>query len=83
MTGESKFDLIILTNTSHSPDQIRKMVPAIKARYPQTRIIVVSGYATGEWMRDLRGLGVDGFLELPVEAVSLRTEVAALLVAPV
>jgi DNA-binding NarL/FixJ family response regulator len=78
-TGGRTFDVIIATNTSLTPVQIRKMIPIIRARNPDARIIVLSGYCREEWVTDLRQTGIDGFLELPFEEGALLSEVSALL----
>jgi DNA-binding NtrC family response regulator len=80
--GDRVYDLIIVTNTSLTPDQIRNVIPGIKSLHPQSPVIVVSGYCVEEWVSDLKRLGVDKFLELPVAEDTLRTEVAAILPAP-
>ncbi len=77
-----KFDLLIVTNTSISPAQIQRMVPEMKARYPDTRIIVLSGYCPDDFVTDLKQKGIDGFLLLPFKEDVLLKKVAALLPIP-
>jgi two-component system cell cycle sensor histidine kinase/response regulator CckA len=77
-----RFDLVILTNTSIPPVHIPSIVPEIKARHPQGRIIVLSGYFSESYAEDLKQKGIDEFFPLPFEEDALLGEVARLLSNP-
>jgi len=76
------FDLVIATNTSVSPGQIKSIVPDIKTRYPKCRVLVLSGYFPKDFVANLREIGVDGFHPLPFEEFALLKDVAASWPAP-
>ena len=75
-------NLVIATNTSLPPARIRMIVPDIRARYPQARIMVLSGYCPDDFVADLREKGIDQFLALPFKEDALIKEVAELLSKP-
>ena len=77
-----RFDLVIVTNTSIPPTHIPSIVPDIKSRHPDGRIIVLSGYYPLGLVTDLKQKGVDGFLPLPFEEDALLEEMARLLSGP-
>lgn len=78
-----KYAMVIATNTSLSPSQIQYVVPAIKAQFPDARIIVLSGFYSTDFVSDLKQKGVDGCLPLPFEEVVLMNKVDELLSAPI
>lgn len=75
-------DLVIVTNTSLSPDYIRIVVADIKVRDPHARIIVLSGYSAHDFVADLKQDGIDGFLTLPFEEGALLKEISNILAKP-
>ncbi len=75
-------DLVIVTNTSLSPDYIRIVVADIRVRDPHARIIVLSGYSPDDFVEDLEQEGIDGFLALPFEEGELLNEIAKILAKP-
>jgi len=75
-TASSTCDLVIATNTCLPPARIRAIVPAIKARYPRIRIVVLSGHYPDDFVADLKQKGIDGFLTLPFKEDVLLKEVA-------
>jgi DNA-binding NtrC family response regulator len=77
-----RFDLVIVTNTSIPPAHIPSIVPDIKARHPQGRIIVLSGCSSEGFVDDLKRKGMDEFIPLPFEEDALLGEVARLLSNP-
>lgn len=77
-----KFDMVIATNTSLPCHEIETIIPDIKARCPDARIIVLSGYCTDDWVADLKKKGIDEFLELPYDENDLLEEVEGLLSSP-
>jgi DNA-binding NtrC family response regulator len=78
----TRFHLVIATNTSLTPSQIQSIVPDIKARHPHARIIVLSGYFPEDFVADLRRKGIHGFLPLPFQQAGLLKEVAGQLSSP-
>jgi DNA-binding NtrC family response regulator len=80
--SNTQFDLVIATNTSLTPAQIQGIVPDIRARHPHTRIIVLSGYCSDDFVADLRQKGIHGFLPLPFGQTALLEEVAGQLSMP-
>lgn len=82
-TACREFDLVIATNTSLSCNRLGAIIPDIKARCPNARIIVLSGYCAAAWVADLKQRGINEFLELPYDEGRLLKEVACLLSAPV
>ncbi len=77
--AHTKCDLVIITNTSLSPADIRNVIPDIRAGDPHARIIVLSGYSPDDFVADLKQDGIDCFLALPFEEGELLKEVARLL----
>jgi DNA-binding response OmpR family regulator len=77
-----RFDLVIVTNTSLTPPEIRSTVPEIKSGHPEVRIMVLSGYIDERWVADLKLNGVDRFLPLPFKIKALLTVVSGLLLTP-
>jgi DNA-binding NtrC family response regulator len=75
--------MAIATNTSPSPSQLQIIVPDIKAHYPQTPIIVLSGYYPDEFVIDLKQKGINRFLKLPFLEDDLIKEVERLLDNPI
>jgi DNA-binding NtrC family response regulator len=82
-TGRRDFDLIIATNTSLTPVHIQRIIPQMKARHPDARLIVLSGYRAKEWVTDLKKNGTDEVLELPFEKDAFLREVSGLLSQPI
>ena len=76
--SQKKYNLILLTNNVLSPRQIQALVPKIKRQYPSIKIIVVSGWKTPEFIRDLREKGVDDFLPLPLVFDDLLQKVTSI-----
>jgi CheY-like chemotaxis protein len=63
--SRGKYDLVLLTNNGLRPSDIRVLIPEIKRKYPGIKIIVLSGWNTPKFIRDLKEQGIDGFLTLP------------------
>jgi DNA-binding NtrC family response regulator len=80
--ANTRFHLVIATNTSLTPSQLQSIVPDIKARHPHVRIIVLSGYFPDDFVADLRQRGIHGFLPLPFKQSALLEEVAGQLSHP-
>jgi DNA-binding NarL/FixJ family response regulator len=76
------FDLVIVTNTSVPPRQIKNIIPEIKVRLPDARLIVLSGYCPDDFVAELLHKGMDGFLPLPYDQDSLLKRVDGLLSLP-
>jgi DNA-binding NarL/FixJ family response regulator len=77
--GGEQVHLVIATNTSMTPSQIRTIIPDIKSQLPNARILVLSGFSDDAWVADLQLQGIDGFLTLPFELEVLVKGVAGLL----
>lgn len=76
-------DLVIVTNTSLTPIHIRNIIPDIKARHSQVRIMVLSGYHSESFVADLGEKGMDVFLPIPYDEDVLLKEVEGLLSKPI
>jgi len=63
--SREKYDLVLLTNNGLRPSDIQALIPEIKKKYPGIKIIVLSGFSTPKFVRDLKEQGIDDFLSLP------------------
>ena len=57
-----EYDLVLLTNNGLRPIDIQALIPEIKKKHPGIKIIVLSGFSTPEFVRDLKEQGIDDFL---------------------
>jgi two-component system, cell cycle sensor histidine kinase and response regulator CckA len=80
--ARENIDLAIITNSSLPPSRIPSIVPDIKARHPDARLIVLSGYYTEDFVAELVRKGIDRFLTLPYAQDALLNEVDGLLSMP-
>ena len=69
--AERKYDMILMTNHCLSPSQIKPLIPEIKKKHPAIKIIVMSGYNTPEFARNLMEQGIDDLLPLPFVVLDL------------
>ena len=76
--SRKNYDMVFLTNNSMGPRTIQALVPEIKKKYPHIKIIVLSGYSTPEFVRDLKEQGIDGFLSLPFSRDDLVQKVTSI-----
>lgn len=66
--SRTKYEIVILTNTTMTATHIIPVVPEIKKRFPNIRIIVISGDAREEYIKELYDLQIESFLKIPLEA---------------
>jgi DNA-binding NarL/FixJ family response regulator len=59
------YDLILPTNNGLTPPKILELIPEIRKKDRDVRIIVLSGYHPPEFVRELEEKDVDGFLPMP------------------
>ena len=69
LTGliRTKPDLVIATNNGIPPGVILEIIPLIKRTCPGIGIMVLSGYATLPFAKELKKLGVHEFFALPYD----------------
>ena len=76
--SRGKYDLILLTNNGLRPIDIQAFIPEIKRKYAGIKIIVLSGWNTPEFVRDLMEQGIDDLLPLPFAIVDLIQTVTSI-----
>jgi DNA-binding NtrC family response regulator len=76
--SQDRYDLLLVTNNSLVPEQIRELVSRVRSAYPGLAIIVVSGADEPEFISDLVQRGADDFIPMPFEANQLITSVKRL-----
>lgn len=59
-----QYCMVILTNTSLMPKHILELVPIIKQKYANIKILILSGYAEDNFDKTLISLGADAFMKL-------------------
>jgi DNA-binding NtrC family response regulator len=62
---QKKYDLILPTNNGLSPGKILGLIQEIKKKDPGTKIIVISGYSTPEFVKELNVEAADDYLPMP------------------
>ena len=70
---------VVLTNNSLSPTDILTVVPEIKRRHRGLKVVVMSGYRTEEFERELEGFGIEAFFPIPFESEQLVASIVELL----
>lgn len=70
-----RYSLILPTNNGLTPSKILELVPEIRKRNPDAKIIVLSGHFSADFMRELRKKGIDGFLPMPFRSEELVRKV--------
>lgn len=73
--SQDSYDLLLVTNNTLVPDQIREVVSGVRSAYPRLAIIVVSGFAEPKFISDLAQRGADEFIAMPFDADQLITSV--------
>ena len=63
--SRKNYDMVLLTNNGLRPIDIQALIPEIKKKHLGIKIIVLSGFSTPEFVRDLKEQGIDDFLSLP------------------
>lgn len=76
--SRKKYDMILPTNNFLSPGQIQSLIPEVKTKYPAVKIIVLSGFNTPEFVRDLKEQGIDDFLSMPFSPDDLVEKVISI-----
>lgn len=69
--SQDRYDLLLVTNNSPGPDQIREVVSGVRSAYPSLPIIVVAGFTEPEFISDLVQRGADEVIPLPFDAGQL------------
>jgi DNA-binding NarL/FixJ family response regulator len=77
--AEIKYDAVIPTNLGLSPHCIPQFVSLIKEAHPTTRIVVLSGYDSPDFVLDLKRRGIDDFFHMPFEPEELHSRIKQLL----
>jgi DNA-binding response OmpR family regulator len=76
--SRKKYDMVLPTNNGLRPSDIQALIPEIKKKYPDIKIIVLSGFSTPEFIRDLREQGIDDFLSMPFSLDNLVQKVTSI-----
>ena len=76
--SRKNYDMILPTNNGLTPSKIQALVPEIKKKHPHTKIIVLSGYSTPEFVRGLKEQGIDDFLCMPFSLDDLVQKVTSI-----
>lgn len=63
--SRKNYDVVLPTNNGLTPNAILDLIPVIKRENPGSNIIVLSGFKTQEFIRDLKERGIDDFLSMP------------------
>ena len=69
--SQNNYDMVLPTNNGLTPSTILSIVPEIKRKNPGAKLILLSGYRTPKFIKDLKELGVDDFFPLPFIVVDL------------
>jgi len=80
--SRNNYDMVLPTNNALTPASLQELVPQIKRRFPQTKMIVLSGYTPSEFVLDLKRHGIDDFLPLPLKAYDLLCRIQQLYPVP-
>lgn len=75
---EAQYDLVI-TDVAMPGISGLELLSDIKARYPATRVVVITAYGSDEREEEARQLGADSYLEKPFELRELKNLVINLL----
>jgi DNA-binding NarL/FixJ family response regulator len=75
--SRKKYDMFLPTNNGLGPREIQALIPEIRKKHPGIKIIVLSGFSTPEFVRDLKEQGIDDFLSLPFPHDDLVQKVTA------
>ena len=70
-----KYDAILPTNNGLTPSKILELIPEIRKRNRDAKIIVLSGHFSADFVRELRKKDVDGFLPMPFRSEDLVRKV--------
>ncbi len=70
-----KYDLILPTNNGLTPTDILELIPEIRKRNRDVKIIVLSGYGAPDFVRELRRKDIDSFLPMPFRSEDLVRKV--------
>jgi DNA-binding response OmpR family regulator len=70
-----RYDLILPTNNGLTPSKILELIPEIRKRDHDVRIIVLSGHHPADFMRELGEKDIDGFLPMPFRSEDLVQKV--------
>jgi DNA-binding NtrC family response regulator len=76
--SRGKYNLILLTNNGLRPGDIQALIPEIKRKHPDIKIIVLSGFSTPEFARQLMEQDIDDLLPLPFAVVDLIQTVTSI-----
>jgi len=63
----SRYDLVLLTNSTLIPHQIPALLSEIKIKYPEVKVAVLSGHHKAEFVIDLERRDIDDFFPMPFE----------------
>ncbi|MCX6827628.1 MAG: hypothetical protein NTV06_10260, partial [candidate division Zixibacteria bacterium] len=66
---QSKYDLVILTNSNFSPYELPGLAAQIKQEFPAIKMIVVTGFAAEKIANPLAVIGIDAFMIMPMKIV--------------
>jgi CheY-like chemotaxis protein len=65
--SHGRYDLLLVTDNTLVPDQIRELVPRVREAYPGVAIIVLSCSPEREFQFDMARGGANEFIEMPFE----------------
>jgi len=70
-----RYGLILPTNNGLTPSKILELIPEIRNRNRDAKIIVLSGHFSADFMGELRKKGINGFLPMPFRSEDLVRKV--------
>jgi len=70
-----KYDLIIPTNNGLTPGMILELIPEIRKKNRDAKIIVMSGHRPADFMKELEEKDIDGFFPMPFNCEDLVRKV--------
>jgi DNA-binding NtrC family response regulator len=73
-----EYDMVIPTNLALVTEDIIKIVPEIKRRFPKIKVICCSGYNESEFVSSLQQCGIDDFFYLPFDKEILLNRIKEL-----
>ena len=70
-----RYDLIIPTNNWLTPGMILELIPEIRKKNRDAKIIVMSGHRPADFMKELEEKDIDGFFPMPFNCEDLVRKV--------
>ena len=77
--SRKKYDLVIATNNSLTPTHILELIPEIKRRWPDIKVVVLSGYYFPDFVVELKRANIDEFFPSPYRFGDILAKIQGLL----